>query len=126
MTEARLTLGAWGEEQAAEYLCRQGMTIVERNFRTPVGEIDIIARYKSWLVFIEVKTRRSAAFGVPQEAVGARKQRQIIRTAQWYLQNNKNAKLQPRFDVIAILCQSKNGVQITHIADAFSLGGCRT
>ncbi|MCF6267212.1 MAG: YraN family protein [Desulfuromusa sp.] len=121
MTDARLTLGAWGEERATEYLRQQGMKVLERNFTTPVGEIDIIARYKSWLVFIEVKTRRSNAFGTPQEAVGARKQRQIIRTAHWYLQNHKNTRLQPRFDVVAILCQSDDRVQITHISDAFSL-----
>lgn len=121
MTEARLTLGAWGEDQAVNYLRQQGMKIVERNFRTPVGEIDIIAKNKSTLAFIEVKTRRSTLFGTPQEAVGARKQRQIIRTAHWYLQNNKKLKLQPRFDVIAILCQSGAEVQITHIQDAFSL-----
>ncbi|MEA3363019.1 MAG: YraN family protein [Thermodesulfobacteriota bacterium] len=121
MTEARLTLGAWGEDRAAEYLRQQGIKIVERNFTTPVGEIDIIARYKSWLLFIEVKTRRSTAFGTPQEAVGVRKQRQIIRTAHWYLQNNKSTRLQPRFDVIAILCQSDDEAQITHIPDAFSL-----
>lgn len=121
MTEARLTLGAWGEERAAEYLRKQGMKIVVRNFRTPVGEIDIIASDKKFLVFVEVKTRRSIAFGTPQEAVGQRKQRQIIRTAQWYLQNNKNGKLQPRFDVVAILCQSDGTALITHLPDAFSL-----
>ncbi len=86
-----------------------------------IGEIDIIARYKSFLLFVEVKTRRSTAFGTPQEAVGQRKQRQIVRTAQWYLQNNKNTKLQPRFDVVAILCQSDGTALITHIPDAFSL-----
>ena len=121
MTEARLTLGAWGEDQAVDYLRQQGMKIVERNFRTPVGEIDIIAKNKLILAFIEVKTRRSTLFGTPQEAVGPRKQRQIIRTAHWYLQNNKKLRLQPRFDVIAILCQSGAEVQITHIQDAFSL-----
>ncbi len=121
MTEARLTLGAWGEEQAANYLQRQGMKILEVNFTTPVGEIDIVARDKTHLVFVEVKTRRSKVFGSPQEAVGLRKQRQIIRTAHWYLQNNRGTKLQPRFDVIAILCQSGKDVQITHIPDAFSL-----
>ncbi len=121
MTEARLTLGAWGEDRAADYLCQQGMKIIERNFRTPVGEIDIIAKNRKFLVFVEVKTRRSTAFGTPQEAVGARKQRQIIRTAHWYLQNNKNLRLQPRFDVIAILCQSDAAVEVTHIQDAFSL-----
>lgn len=121
MTEARLTLGAWGEEQAVEYLRRQGMKILEQNFTTRVGEIDIIARDKKNLVFVEVKTRRSNAFGSPQEAVGARKQRQIIRTAHWYLQNHPCGKLQPRFDVIAILCQSGSDAQITHIPNAFSL-----
>ncbi len=121
MTDARLTLGAWGEDQAAEYLSGQGGKIVERNFRTPVGEIDIIVKERNYIVFVEVKTRRSVAFGTPQEAVGLRKQRQIVRTAQWYLQNNRNLKLQPRFDVVAILCQSDGGSQITHIRDAFSL-----
>ena len=121
MTDARLTLGAWGEDQAVDYLCRQGLKIVERNFRTRVGEVDIIARDKRFLIFVEVKTRRSHFFGTPQEAVGQRKQRQIIRTAQWYLQNHKNEKLQPRFDVVAILCQSDGTAQITHLPDAFSL-----
>ncbi len=121
MSEARLALGVWGEDQAVNYLSKQGMKIVERNFRTPVGEIDIIARGKSVLAFIEVKTRRSTVLGTPQEAVGQRKQRQIVRTAQWYLQNNKNSKLQPRFDVVAILCQSDGTAQITHLPDAFSI-----
>jgi len=121
VTEARLSLGAWGEDQAAEYLRKRGMKIIERNFTTRVGEIDIIAKDRSTLVFVEVKTRRSALFGTPQEAVGLRKQRQIIRTAHWYLQNNGFGKLQPRFDVIAILCQSGGEAQITHIVDAFSL-----
>ena len=121
MTEARLSLGAWGEDRAVEYLRDRGMKILERNFTTRVGEIDIIAKDRSTLVFVEVKTRRSAAFGTPQDAVGLRKQRQIIRTAHWYLQNHSFGKLQPRFDVIAILCQSGEKLQITHITDAFSL-----
>jgi putative endonuclease len=121
MTEARLALGAWGEERAVKYLRQQGMKILEQNFTTPVGEIDIIARDKKVLVFVEVKTRRSTIFGSPQEAVGVRKQRQIVRTAHWYLQNHSCDKYQPRFDVIAILCQSGEDVQITHIRDAFSL-----
>lgn len=120
MTEQRLALGAWGEEQAVTFLQRQGMKILERNFRTPAGEIDIVARDRSYLVFVEVKTRRSARFGTPQEAVGVRKQRQILRTAQWYMQR-KPTRLQPRFDVVAILCQSGDSPQVTHLADAFSL-----
>ena len=121
MSEARLSLGAWGEEQAAGYLRKLGMKILARNYRAPTGEIDIIARDKSWLVFAEVKTRRGTAFGTPQEAVGKRKQQQIVRTAHWYLQNHKIGKLQPRFDVLAILCQSDDSVEVTHLADAFSL-----
>ncbi|MCW8858410.1 MAG: YraN family protein [Deltaproteobacteria bacterium] len=121
MTEKRLALGAWGEDQAAGYLKKQGMKILARNFSTPVGEIDIIAQYKNWIVFVEVKTRRSTVFGTPQEAVGQRKQQQIIRTAQWYLQSNRSGKLQPRFDVVAILCQSDDNAEITHLPNAFSL-----
>ena len=123
MTEARLSLGAWGEERAVAYLRKQGMKILERNFRAPTGEIDIIARHRSWLVFVEVKTRRSTAYGAPQEAVGSRKQRQIVRTAQWYLQTQGAGRLQPRFDVLAILCQSGEQVEITHLENAFSLPG---
>lgn len=121
MTEARLTLGRWGEEQAAAYLQRRGMKILERNLRTPVGEIDIIARSGKLLVFIEVKTRRSLAYGRPQEAVGATKQRQILRAAQWYLADVGGPKLQPRFDVIAVVA-GRPEATIEHIPDAF--GGC--
>jgi putative endonuclease len=120
MTEERLALGRWGEEEAARYLIRLGMKILERNFRTPVGEIDLIARHGKTLVFAEVKTRRSNAFGAPQEAVGAAKQRQIIRTAQWYLAGGKGKGLQPRFDVIAVT-PAPGGAVVEHIPDAFGI-----
>lgn len=121
MTTARLALGQWGEEQAADYLRKQGLKILQRNYRTPVGEIDIIASSKKELLFVEVKTRRGTAFGLPQEAVGFRKQQQIIRTAQWYLNQQGTVKLQPRFDVVAILCQSEQMVNIQHFPNAFGL-----
>ena len=120
MTEARLSLGRWGEETAARFLLSQGYTIVARNLRTPVGEIDIIARHGRNLVFVEVKTRRSLAFGTPQEAVGPTKQRQIIRTAQWYLNGGHGKGLQPRFDVIAVR-PTTNEPLIEHIPNAFGL-----
>jgi putative endonuclease len=120
VTEERLSLGRWGEEEAARFLRRLGMTIVERNLRTPVGEIDIIARQGKTLVFVEVKTRRSDAFGTPQEAVGPTKQRQIIRAAQWYLGDGKGRGLQPRFDVVAVRAGSK-GPCVEHIVNAFGL-----
>ena len=121
MSQQRLALGAWGEEQAVDYLRRKGMKILARNFRAPVGEIDIIAQSCKTLIFIEVKTRRGTAFGTPQEAVGPRKQQQIIRTAQWYLGQQRSGQLQPRFDVVAILCKSDETVEITHLTDAFGV-----
>lgn len=120
MTEERLALGRWGEEQAARYLRRRGMKILARNVRTPVGEIDLIARQGKTLVFAEVKTRRSDAFGSPQEAVGALKQRQILRAAQWYLGEGKGKGLQPRFDVVAVR-PGPAGPLVEHIPDAFGV-----
>lgn len=121
MTKARLALGQWGEEQAVQYLRKLGLKILARNYRTPVGEIDIIACSKKELLFVEVKTRRGTGFGLPQEAVGFRKQQQIIRTAQWYLAQEKTGKLQPRFDVVAILCQSGETAKVQHLPNAFGL-----
>lgn len=121
MSQTRLALGAWGEQQAVDYLRRQGLKILECNYRTPVGEIDIIAREGRVVVFLEVKTRRGTTFGLPQEAVGRRKQRQIARAAHWYLQQTKQQKLQARFDVIAILDHGDDGIQLDHIANAFEL-----
>ncbi len=120
MTEERLELGRWGEEEAARFLKRQGMKILERNLRTPVGEIDIVARDRKTLAFVEVKTRRSASYGSPQEAVGTAKQRQIIRSAQWYLAQGGAAGLQPRFDVVAVM-PGPGGAEIEHIIDAFGI-----
>ena len=121
MSKQRQALGAWGEEQAVVYLRKRGVKILARNYRCPAGEIDIIARQKKLLLFIEVKTRRTTRFGTPQEAVGLRKQQQIIRTAHWYLAREKAPDLQPRFDVLAILCQSDGSADITYLPDAFGL-----
>lgn len=120
MTEERLALGRWGEVEAEKFLRRQGMKILQTNYRTPVGEVDIIARTRKLLVFVEVKTRRSTQFGLPQEAVGAAKQRQISRTAQWYLNVHGHGKLQPRFDVVAVL-RGEDGAEIEHFPAAFDL-----
>lgn len=120
MTEQRQSLGRWGEDQAARFLRRAGMKVVARNLRTPVGEIDIIARQGKTLVFVEVKTRRGAGYGAPQEAVGPTKQRQILRAASWYLNEQGRQDLQPRFDVLAVRV-ADDQARIEHIADAFGL-----
>ncbi len=122
MTEQRQKLGKWGEEQAALFLRGQGFKVLERNLRTPVGEIDIIALHRKILVFVEVKTRRGCGYGLPQEAVGPTKQRQILRAASWYLNENPRPNLQPRFDVVAVRVSSDKP-QIEHIANAFGLEG---
>jgi putative endonuclease len=122
MTQERLSLGRWGEDEATRHLRRQGMVIVARNLRTPLGEIDIIARQGRVLAFVEVKTRRSKLFGTPQEAVGRIKQRQIVRAAQWYLGDGNGRGLQPRFDVVAVWREGESA-RIEHIVDAFSLPG---
>ncbi len=121
MTEQRLALGAYGEEVAAAYLHEQGYTLIERNFRCPLGEIDIIAKKSHDLIFVEVKTRRSLSFGLPQDAVGIQKQRQIIRSAQWYLKKPGVSRQHPRFDVIAILVRPGHPPEINHIQNAFAL-----
>lgn len=120
MTEERLQLGAEGEEAAVRFLRRLGAKIIEHNFRSPVGEIDIIARLKKQLLFVEVKTRSNQLYGTPAEAVGARKQQQIIRTAQWYLQQGHGENLQPRFDVVSVLLRSGE-LEIEHFPNAFEL-----
>ncbi len=122
MSEERQRLGRWGEEQAVRHLRRQGWKILAQNLRTPVGELDIVARSRRTLVFVEVKTRSTTAFGTPQEAVGPTKQRQILRAAQWFLAGQRDLGLQPRFDVIAVLARGTGECQIEHIENAFGSG----
>ena len=120
MTHERLSLGARGEALAAAFLRRQRYRILEHNFTTPLGEIDLIARKGKVLAFIEVKTRRSLAFGSPAEAVGVRKQKQIIKAAKWYLASGRGRGLQPRFDVVAVLMEPQ-GAGVEHIPGAFEI-----
>lgn len=118
MSHERLGLGARGEEIAARYLRKRRFKILERNFTTPLGEIDIIARQGQTLAFIEVKTRSSRAFGAPAEAVGPRKQHQIIKAANWFLSSGRGKGLQPRFDVVAVLVR-EGQAEVEHIPAAF-------
>src|SRR4030065_448823 len=84
MTMERISKGRLGEDAAATFLTKEGYKIVERNFRCPLGEIDIVAVDKGVLVFVEVKTRSSNKFGLPEEAVNRRKQHQMAKTTQFY------------------------------------------
>jgi len=120
MTQERLTLGRQGERLAAEYLQRAGYRILEKNYRTRLGEIDLIAQDGRTLVFVEVKTRGTKTFGAPQEAVTKKKQQQLIRVAQEYLGREKLANRPARFDVVAVLFD-KAEVVIELIKNAFEL-----
>ena len=96
--------GAAYERRAAEFLERNGVTILERNYSLKIGEIDIIGKDKDDYIFVEVKYRKNTSYGYPNEAVTASKQKSICRIATIYLQNKKlpnNGSF--RFDVISIL-----------------------
>ncbi len=121
MLNRRQRLGKSGEEKVAQYLKNMGYTIVVVNYRCKVGEIDIIARDDSVLVFIEVKTRSGLDYGFPAEAVTPRKQRQICRAAQWYLTEKQLLDVPARFDVITVLGLDPENYQIEHINNAFDL-----
>ncbi|RKX69611.1 YraN family protein [candidate division WOR-3 bacterium] len=109
--------GIAGEEIAVEYLKRAGFEIVDRNYRTRRGEIDIIARNREGLRFVEVKMRRRGTMVPPQEAIDLRKMRRIIAAAREYLaRNHLVGKEFCHFDVIAIDDQD----EIEYIPDAFS------
>ena len=98
--ESRL-LGRWGEALAAEYLRKKGFRILEAGWRCRFGEIDLIAADRKYLCFVEVKLRKSAAFGGAGEFVDRRKQEKLRATAELYLSQSPT-ELQPRFDVIEI------------------------
>lgn len=107
-------LGAWGEKRALEYLDKLHYQIIEKNYRTRMGEIDIIARKDNMLVFIEVKTRRNNRFGPPTAAVNYQKQQKIRKLASYYLMQSELLKTQVRFDVITVT------VDQTEKSDLFS------
>jgi putative transposase len=101
-SDPRRQLGDHGEDLAAAALKQQGYKILERNFVTPLGEIDLIARQGKVLVVVEVKTRKSSRFGSPQEAVSLTKQQRLRRLADYYLKAKRLVGTPVRFDVVAV------------------------
>ena len=112
--------GARGEELAARYLIEKGFILLDRNYRDNLsrGEIDLIARIGTCLVFIEVKAGRGSAFGSPESWVDARKQMRIARAANRYLQDHLLQDAECRFDVIGIHMDRKPP-EVVHIEQAF-------
>ena len=106
--------GHGGEEKAVEYLKNKNYVILATNFKTKIGEIDIIAKEKDAIVFVEVKTRKNDMFGLPREAVTYHKQNKIRQVAVQYLKSHGGLNQSCRFDVIDILAGN-----ITHIENCF-------
>jgi putative endonuclease len=113
-------LGGWGEQRAAEYLETKGYRILDRNVRTPYGEIDLVAETNLQLVFVEVKTRSSTRFGQPEEAIDEDKLTHMIESAESYLIEHPNLEGDWRIDVIAILLRPGREPEITHFENAVS------
>jgi len=120
MLNSRQKFGEQSESIAVSYLKKQGYKIIEQNYRTKLGEIDIIAKEKDTIAFIEVKARRSGHFGNPKWAVTPKKQRKISMVALWYLKTTKQSNVKARFDVVSIISDHDNP-SIEIIKNAFEL-----
>ena len=125
MSKDRLDFGKAGEALAVNFLKKQGYKILEQNYKNKFGEVDIIAKDKDVICFVEVKTRSGLNFGLPQEAVNFRKQRQITKVALSFLKEKKLLEDKARFDVLTILNDSKS-VEFNLLKDAFELSSSYT
>jgi putative endonuclease len=119
MTTQKSKLGQAGEEAAVAFLQHQGYHILERNFRNPLGEIDIIAKEGDTICFIEVKTRRNEAFGSPFESITPTKQRKLIHVALSYLKAKGREESKARFDAVAVFREEDGPERIEIIKNAF-------
>jgi putative endonuclease len=117
-SDTRRQLGDHGEDLAAAALKKQGYKILERNYVTPLGEIDLIARQGKTVVVVEVKTRRGSSFGTPQDAVHPGKQGRLRRLAEYYLKDKRLTDAPVRFDVVAVTLVG-DAPQVEIIQDAF-------
>ena len=114
------SLGKIAEMKAANYLIAKKYQLVDYNYRCRFGEIDIIAKNKKYIVFVEVKMRNERAIAEPKEFVDTRKQQKIIKTATHYLAYHPTA-LQPRFDVIEVFSENGTIKSVKHLENAFTL-----
>ncbi len=115
MSLYRNSIGKIGEDAACEYLQSRGYLILERNFRSKFGEIDIVTRYKDKYIFVEVKTKTDDRTGKPFEAVGRNKINHIKRAVEFYLLSNKIKNVKLSIDVVSIMLdQSRKIKQLQH------------
>lgn len=115
----RQDIGRDGEKSAERFLCARGLRLLMRNYRCAAGEIDLVMQESNTLVFVEVRRRRSTAFGSPLETVSAAKQRKLAAAAQHFLlKQNISSRQAMRFDVVGIVCQGDEE-KIDWIPNAF-------
>jgi putative endonuclease len=119
MTRAKDAVGAYGERVAVARLVGEGMVLLDRNWRCPAGELDIILREGDVVVFCEVKTRRSDRFGTPAEAVDRLKVRRLRRLAAEWLSISGLRPGGVRFDVVSVRPQRAGAAQVEHLRGAF-------
>ena len=115
----RLATGRYGERSAAQWLARQGMVLIDRNWRCELGELDLVLRDGDVLVVCEVKTRSGTRYGEPAEAVTRRKARRIRRVARAWLAAHHVRWCEVRFDVVAVLAEPGRPVTVQHYEAAF-------
>jgi putative endonuclease len=113
----KMKTGSKGENLAAEFLMRKGYDVIERNYRYKHSEIDLIVQRGDWLIFVEVKTRTSTAFGQPEEFVGSLKGRKVYEAAEEYI-FSKDWQGHVRFDVISVLLAAEPLIE--HFEDAIN------
>jgi putative endonuclease len=118
--DGKLLLGQQGERIAEQYLKSKGYKLVERNYRCAAGELDLIVLDRRVVVFVEVKTRTGQGFGTPLEAVEFRKQRKMIRAAQFFMSAKGLHQRDARFDVVGVSWIGRDPV-VEHIENAFEL-----
>jgi putative endonuclease len=116
----RTELGAIGEDLAATFLMDEGLSVLDRNWRCREGELDIVARDRTAIVFCEVKTRRGTGFGYPVEAVTYAKRRRLRVLAQRWLAAHDEHAPEVRFDVIGVLLRPDGLAKVTHLPGAFA------
>jgi len=116
--DTRTRLWHAGEDAAADLLCRNGLSVVERNYRCDLGEIDLVAAAPGLIVFCEVKARATDRWGLPAEAVDHRKQRRLRRLASRWLSERRPGRVRVRFDVVSVVARGPR-LEVSHFPEAF-------
>ncbi|MBM3248134.1 MAG: YraN family protein [Candidatus Omnitrophica bacterium] len=121
MSKEKIELGLAGEKKAVEFLKDNGYEILDKNFRTSLGEIDIVAKDKDCICFVEVKTRSSDQKGSPEEAITRHKQHKLSQMALLYLKHKNLLKKSARFDIVTVIQNLPEKDKINVIKNAFLL-----